>query len=105
MVRKSLAHRRAQSVHVVMNTTTNELRPGARVFQGPREATVLAVDSDPEAHVWIVHAEDPDEDAFVHRADLNSPCALCERDAGTIDALDDDRPVRVCAGCFEYYAG
>ncbi len=81
------------------------LRPGASVFHGTREATVLAVDADPAAHVWIVYRDDPDQDAMVHREELAQPCALCERGAGTIDALDDDRPVRVCTGCFEYYAG
>ncbi len=85
--------------------TTTDLGPGMGVYHGAREATVLAVDSDPEAHVWIVYVESPDEDAMVHREELAQPCALCEREAGTVDALDDARPVRVCTGCFEYYAG
>ena len=62
-----------KSGHVVMkpdSATTTELRPGARVFHGAREATVLAVDADPAAHVWIVFVKDPDEDAMVHRSEL-----------------------------------
>jgi hypothetical protein len=33
------------------------------------------------------------------------PCAICEREPGTVDALWDDKPVRVCARCFAYETG
>ena len=93
-----------QSVHVAMklSPSTPDLRPGARVFHGEREATVLAVDADPEAHVWIVFADNPDEDAMVHRSDLATPCSVCGR-AGTIDAIDCDVPASVCKSCAAYY--
>jgi len=79
-------------------------RPGTRVLHGSRKATVLALNADPEAHVWIVYVDDPDEDAMVHRHDLVAPCWLCERAPGTVDAIDDSMPVRVCQRCFNYNA-
>jgi hypothetical protein len=33
------------------------------------------------------------------------PCAICESTEGTVDALWDDREVKVCAPCFEYETG
>jgi D-serine deaminase-like pyridoxal phosphate-dependent protein len=77
-----LAMQPRKSGHVVMkpdSPTTTELRPGVRVFHDEREATVLAVDEDPAAHVWIVFVDNPDEDAMVHRSELAQPCAVCER--------------------------
>jgi hypothetical protein len=103
----ALATTRAQSVHVVMKheaPSKPELRPGTRVYHGPREATVLSVDADPTAHVWIVYADNPDEDAMVHRADLFAPCSVCEKAPGTIEAIDCDVAAFVCRECFEYYA-
>lgn len=32
-------------------------------------------------------------------------CAVCEKEAGTIKALWDDRDVEVCPGCYEYETG
>ncbi len=98
----------AQSERVFMKyeaPTTPDLRPGTLVCHGTREGTVVAVDSDPEAHVWIVYVDDPDADAMVHREQLTQPCALCEREPATVDALDDNTPVRLCKGCFEYDNG
>ena len=97
---------RRKSVDVVMkhdSPATTELRPGARVFHGEREASVLAVDADPTAHVWIVYADNPDEDSMVHRSELAQPCAVCEKAPGTINAIDCDVSALVCTGCFAYY--
>lgn len=80
------------------------LRPGARVFHGSREATVLALDAEPDAQVWIIYADDPDEGAFVHRDDLSALCWPCDRAPATIDAIDDSEPVRVCQRCFNHSA-
>jgi hypothetical protein len=33
------------------------------------------------------------------------PCAVCERAPGTVEALWDHEPVRVCARCFAYETG
>ena len=103
-----LAMQPRKSVHGVMkpdSTTTTELRPGVRVYHGEREATVLAIDADPAAHVWIVYADNPDEDAMVHRSELAQPCSVCEKAPGTINAIDCDVPALICSGCFEFYAG
>jgi len=32
-------------------------------------------------------------------------CHICEKSPGTVDALSDDQPVKVCAECFEYETG
>ena len=42
-----------------MNTTVN----GRRVY-------ILAIDSDPAAQVWVVFADNPDEQAFVMRSQI-----------------------------------
>ena len=33
------------------------------------------------------------------------PCAICEKAEGTVDALWDDRKVKVCPECFHYETG
>jgi hypothetical protein len=35
----------------------------------------------------------------------HEPCALCEREPGTVDALWDERSVRVCRDCFALETG
>lgn len=75
----------AGSVHVGMKheaPASHDLRPGSRVYHGSREAAVLSVDADPTAHVWIVYADNPDEDAIVHREELAMPCSICEKAGG-----------------------
>ena len=42
---------------------------------------------------------------MVLRSELQNHAPFCEREPASVDALDDDRPVRVCVGCFGYYAG
>lgn len=80
------------------------LRPGTRVYHGSREATVLALDAAPTAHVWIVYLDDPDEERLRAPPRSRHACSVCEKAPGTIEAIDCDVPSLVCQRCFDHYA-